>query len=267
MSGLSGIDDYLKYIPRSIDVMLGNEYGSSMEAEFGGVLNDPQLAQRVNNVGSRLLQHVDAGGFEYQFNVLNNNMVNAFALPGGRIYITKGLLDLMTNEAQLAAVLGHEIGHVDERHGTKSVVAGVGVTALLTLASGLTNKQVLQDGYALLANLFQAGYSRDNESESDEFGLDTMVAAGYNPLGAVQLMQIFQLANSGDSNIIEDLFRTHPRPEVRIEDLQKRIEEKYPLTGTFGQDFNSFGSGLTKNNNTLVLVGAVALVAWLAIRK
>ncbi len=193
-------------------------YTQMSEGEFP----DPELQAYVNRVGRRLARLSHRPDLPYEFNVVNASEINAYALPGGKISITRGLLSRMENEAQLAAVLGHEIGHVAARHQaagyTRQVIAGVltavGVAALET--AGVRGADLLAQGGALAANLVLMKYSRDQERQADELGMDYMTRAGYNPQGMVQVMEILLRAQKKQPSAVEALFLSHPLTTERL---------------------------------------------------
>ncbi len=193
-------------------------YTQMSEGEFP----DPDLRAYVNRVGRRLAKLSHRPDLPYEFNVVNASEINAYALPGGKISITRGLLSRMENEAQLAAVLGHEIGHVAARHQaagyTRQVIAGVltavGVAALET--SGVRGGDLLAQGGVLAANLVLMKYSRDQERQSDELGMEYMTRAGYNPEGMVQVMEILLAAQKKQPSAVEALFLSHPLTTERL---------------------------------------------------
>ncbi len=193
-------------------------YTQMSEGEFP----DPGLQRYVAQVGKRLAALSHRPNLDYEFNVVNASEINAYALPGGKISITRGLLTRMENEAQLAAVLGHEIGHVAARHQaagyTRQVLAGVlttvGLVALET--ARVQGGDLLAQGGLLATNLVLMKYSRDQERQADELGMEYMTAAGYNPEGMVQVMEILKAARDREPSAVEALFLSHPLTSERL---------------------------------------------------
>ncbi|WP_459941230.1 M48 family metalloprotease [Deferrisoma palaeochoriense] len=193
-------------------------YTQISEGEFP----DPGLQAYVAEVGRRLAALSHRPGLPYEFNVVNASEINAYALPGGKISITRGLLTRMENEAQLAAVLGHEIGHVAARHQaagyTRQVLAGVlttvGLVALET--ARVQGGELLAQGGLLATNLVLMKYSRDQERQADELGMEYMTAAGYNPEGMVQVMEILKASHDREPSAVEALFLSHPLTSERL---------------------------------------------------
>jgi len=187
-----------------------------------GLFQDPQLQAYVQAVGEKLARVSHRPDLDYRFNVVNASEINAYALPGGKISITRGLLAKMTNEAQLASVLGHEAGHVTARHAaagyTRQVFAG-----LLTAAGGIAlesasvpGADLLLQGGALATNLVLMKYSRDQERQSDELGMAYMTQVGYNPDGMAQTMEILLAAHDRQPSELEGLFQSHPLSSERV---------------------------------------------------
>src|SRR5262249_26375586 len=160
----------------------------------------------------------------FHFYLLNDpKTVNAFALPGGQIFITLGLFDRLQDEAELAGVLGHEIGHVINRHAAQQMASGQ-LGQLLTLAAGVgasddRNRGQQAAAAAALANqMLQLRYGREDESESDTTGLQYMAESGYDPSAMLDVMRVLQETSRGDRQ--PEFLATHPHPETRLHDLQ-----------------------------------------------
>lgn len=226
------------YLPEFVDYMVGNQSVPAVEKEFGGVYPDAKLNAYVNEIGQKLVPFSKREDWPYKFQVLNTDMLNAFALPNGNIYVTKGLMATLTNEAQLAAVLGHEIRHVSDRHGIKQLERSLGGSFLMKLAQKAG--WVKGDLAAIQGAIFQlltSGYSRDHELDADAGALNIMYGAGYNPVGAVQLMQLFQSMEGDRPKDLEYYFRSHPLAKERVEELKDRINSRFPLREdkTFGE--------------------------------
>jgi predicted Zn-dependent protease len=192
-----------------------------------GLFPDPALQAYVQSVGDTLARLSHRPDLDYRFNVVNDSAINAYALPGGKISITRGLLAKMGNEAQLASVLGHEIGHVTARHAaagyTRQVLAGVltsaGMVALQT--ANVQGGELLAQGGLLATNLVLMKYSRDQERESDELGMAYMTRAGYNPDGMAQTMEILLAAHDREPSTVESLFQSHPLSSERAQSARQ----------------------------------------------
>ncbi len=204
------------------EVRLGEQAYPLYTQQSEGLFPDPGLQAYVDRVGRKLAALGHRPDLPYAFNVVNDSAINAYALPGGKISITRGLLSRMENEAQLASVLGHEIGHVTARHAaagyTRQVLAGLAtaVGAAAIQVSGVRGGEWLLKGGALAANLVLMKYSRDQERQADELGMLYMTRAGYNPDGMVQTMEILQAASSREPSAIEAMFQSHPLTSERM---------------------------------------------------
>ena len=226
------------------EVQLGMRAYPAAIQQMGGEVPDLQLQGYVQQVGKRVAIVGHRPEFEYQFRVVNQPAPNAFALPGGYIAITRGLLARLENEAQLAAVLGHEIVHVTARHAVQGLQRG----ALTQLAVSLLGQTTGNQQYGSLAmqagqvgaQLLENSFSREQERESDRIGIDYMVAAGYDPRGAIGLQEVFlRMENQQQEDWLNNLFRTHPFSKERLASNRRYIETRY--TGITGSSKSYLG--------------------------
>jgi predicted Zn-dependent protease len=216
------------------EVVLGRQSREQMIAQHGGLYPNPNLQNFVDQVGNSLVQNSAAAeiGYPYEFHLLRDDRtINAFALPGGQVFITAALMSRLNSEAQLAGVLGHEIGHVVARHGAEhiakqqlgaAIVNAVGIAASEGIDGG-RNAAILARAVNQMVNL---KYGREDELESDRLGFQFMTEAGYNPIGLVELMAILNSASGGQRQ--PEFFSTHPNPGDRIERLKNIIAQTYP---------------------------------------
>lgn len=224
---------------------VGRKTHAQIEKQFGGKVEDPAMQQYVNSVGMEMARRADRPNMAWQFAVLKSDQINAFAVPGGYVYITRGLLAKMQNEAQLAGVLGHEAAHIAKRHSAKQV-GNQRVTQGLSIGAGIVGG-LFGVGYAgdvasLAFGVANLSYGRNQEKEADLTGLQYMTAAGYDPHGMVQTMQILQSA-SGKKGGGAEWLSTHPNPGNRVEYLTAEINKNYPdAKGTLAAD--NFARGL-----------------------
>ncbi len=214
------------------------EHESVLEA-FGGAYADPALQDYVDAVGQRLARHGEGEGIAYTFTVLDSPVVNAMALPGGYVYVTRGLLALADSEAELASVLGHEIGHVVARHAgqrvSQSLVAGLG----LAILGAAVDTPELVDVAGFGAQAYLQSYSRGQEHEADDLGIRYMVQAGYDPQASAALLRKLHAqarlearlaGRDPDSVDAFNIMATHPRA---LERVQRVAQAAAP--GTAGQ--------------------------------
>lgn len=214
----------LAFISEAEEVSIGTQqYGPSQQSQ-GGVLSvDPELSAYVNEVGQRVAAH-SPRDLPYEFVVLNNSVPNAWALPGGKIAINRGLLYEMDSEAELAAVLGHEVVHSAARHGAQSVERGMllqGALVVTAVAASVSDNPyagAIVGGAQVGAQLINQRYGRDAERESDLYGTRYMAQAGYDPQGAVELQESFVRLSEGRApGWLDGLFSSHPPSQERVE--------------------------------------------------
>lgn len=210
------------------EVALGKQhYIPSQQSQGGAYLIDASVNDYVNRVGQTLAKHSAQPDLPYEFVVLNNDVPNAWALPGGKIAINRGLLVLLEDEAQLAAVLGHEVVHAAARHSAEQQATTFGIQILATAALTQTDNKLYQQAAAFSAGSFQAKYSRKNELESDKYGMNYMSAAGYDVYRAVELQETFVKLSeeSGQkSDFFNALFASHPPSRERVAKNRNRAD-------------------------------------------
>jgi predicted Zn-dependent protease len=215
------------------EVALGLQSAPQMAAKMGGLLptTDPRV-QFVRMVGDKLVAQIGVQHpWKFQFHVLADaRTVNAFALPGGQCFITVALLEKLENEAQLAGVMGHEIGHVIERHSAeriaKSQLGRSLVTAVGVGASGGDGGNFAYYAAAVADDMIQKSYGRDAELESDRYGVQYMAKAGYDPREMVGVMKILKAASGGSRQ--PEFASTHPDPGNRAEQIMAIVKQIYP---------------------------------------
>lgn len=209
------------------EVAMGLQSMPQMLREFGGEVRDPKAQALVDAVGMRLVESSVAGKTDYQFDfhlLADDQTVNAFALPGGQIFITAKLLSLLENEDQLAGVLGHEIGHVVGRHSNQQMaktglISGIfnGIGMVLSDGAGQGGMQAAQ----MVGNIINMSYGREDELESDALGVRFMIDAGYNPEALIGVMRILKEASGGGGQ--PEILSTHPDPGNRAEHIKEEI--------------------------------------------
>lgn len=213
------------------EIAMGLQSAPQMIAEMGGEVKGTQADALVRQIGNELVANTEAAKTPYaqqfNFHLLNDpGTVNAFALPGGQIFITTGLLSRLENKDQLAGVLGHEIGHVVARHSAEKM-------AQMELAQGLTGAVTMatydpsnpNSGYIAqsVANMLQLKYGRSQELQSDDLGVLLMLQAGYDPEQLIGVMEILKQASGGQR--VPEFQSSHPDPENRKEHIRAAIEK------------------------------------------
>ena len=227
---VTGETQYIDITPEQ-EIALGLEAAPQMAAEFGGLDESAEDQALVDQVGNGIVQSSPAGTTPYQFDfhlLDDDQTINAFALPGGQVFITRALYDKLEREGELAGVLGHEIAHVVARHSAEHIAKAKlteGLTGAAVIAaydpenpSSASRAQIA----LLIGQLITLKYGRDDELESDYLGVCFMQDAGYDPNEMTAVMQVLASAQTG--NRPPEFFSTHPNPENRIQRIQQAIQ-------------------------------------------
>lgn len=217
-------DEELMFFSPENDVKLGRRYAAPIEKELGGRIPDENLQRYINDVGQKIARVCHRPDLSYHFTAVETKMTNALALPGGYIFLTRGLLKEMKTEGQLAAVLAHEVGHVVARDTMAALSRQLSMTALVAAAHVGGAPGSVVRGADFISVMLSLQYSREDEKEADLTGLSYMTQAGYDPNGIVQMMQILDELQT--VRPIE-FFSTHPNPESRITYLKEKIATRY----------------------------------------
>jgi len=230
-----------QFVSEASEINIGKQnYSPARQSQGGDYIIDPELTAYVQSVGNRLAKVSDRPELPYEFVVLNDSVPNAWAMPGGKIAFNRGLLYELNSEAELAAVLGHEITHAAARHGAKSMERGMLMQGAM-IAIGLSTQNsnyanLIVGGSQLGEQLATSKYGRDAESEADHYGMDYMKKAGYDPTAAVTLQETFVRLSAGkQSNFIEGLFASHPPSQERV-DLNKASLTRLGAGGDWGKE-------------------------------
>jgi len=245
LTGCTSIDyniltgkENLTFISEEKEVKLGKKFSRQVEKEFE-VIKDPRLRDPVNRVGYNLVKVCDRKSIVYHFNVIgkmkdakndeNNENPNAFALPGGYIYINKMLLDMLQSKDEIAAVLAHELSHIVLRHNILKLQESIGITALMViLSTNAPDARTVKDSRIALI-LLSLAYSKEREFEADRLALKYMKKAGYNPQAMITLLKKLQKFQFS-SPIRQYYLKTHPYLDERIDQVQKELKtSKYVL--------------------------------------
>ena len=221
----------LQLVSESQEVNIGKEnYVPSQQSQGGPYVVDEELTRYVNSVGQKLAKASDRPKLPYEFVVLNNAVPNAWALPGGKIAVNRGLLLQLNNEAELAAVLSHEIVHAAARHGAQSMERGIlinaGIVGLGIATSEKDSAELIVGAAALGSQLISQKYGRDAELEADKYGMKYMAKAGYDPAAAIELQKTFvKLSKGNESNWLQGLFASHPPSQERVNENIKTAKQ------------------------------------------
>lgn len=218
----------ITFMSQAQEINLGRQqYAPSQQSQGGSYIIDKSLNDYVNRVGQRLARRSAQPNLPYEFIVLNNDVPNAWALPGGKIAINRGLLILLEDEAQLAAVLAHEVVHAAARHGAEQHATSLGFQLLSTITQTQTNNGFVNQAMGIGTRGARAFYSRENELESDFYGINYMVAEGYDPYGAVELQQTFlslSTKGKGSAGALDTFFASHPPSQERVTKNRQRAQ-------------------------------------------
>lgn len=217
------------------EIALGLEVRRTLIHQHGGLHPSEQARRHVQDVGRRLLDALEQSlapkgrrnPYKFEFHLLADpRTINAFALPGGQVFITSGLYQRLNTEGELAGVLGHEIGHVLARHGAQQL-AKQRLTQGLAGAAGVAGGDVQSARLAqAVAQIVNMKYSRDAELESDRWGVRLMTHAGYNPLAMLGVMRILDEASGAGGP--PEMLSTHPKPANRAAYIQQVVQEEFP---------------------------------------
>mgnify|MGYP000010994623 FL=1 len=226
-------DQYVGITPDQ-EIALGLQAAPEMAAQFGGVHPDERAQTFLDGVCAALINKSDAGGAEWPYEcslLADDQTINAFALPGGQVFLTVGLYNELQSEGQLAGVLAHEIGHAVARHSAQQIAQQQltqGLTGAVIVASyDPQNPNSMATGQiaAVVGQLLSMRYSREHELQADRLGVRFMAQAGYDPRALIEVMHI--LAASGGAAPPE-FFSTHPNPENRITAIEEAIAAEFP---------------------------------------
>ncbi len=218
-------------LSREQEIALGEQNAPQFLKQGGGEVPSPEVQTYVSQIGQKIVKQIkpeQERDLPWEFHVINSPEINAFALPGGKVFISRGLLEKMNNEAQLAAVLGHEVGHVVAQHIGKQMSQQMGLELGLGVIGAVTDTQWAQVLGGVGGQLYLLRFSRSQETEADDIGMTYMVRAGYNPVAMTNVHQILMEAAGGGGAI--DFLSTHPDPQARYEAARARIQREYQFT-------------------------------------
>lgn len=219
---------------------MGREAHPQILAQFGGEYDDPELKAYVNRVGMRLARGAELPAEQFTFTLLDSPVVNAFAVPGGYVYVTRGMLAILNTEAELAGVMGHEIGHVTARHGAQQQKQGLFANLAVIGAAILTGSSDVARIGQVAAQGYLASHSRGDEREADDLGIRYLSRAGYDPMAMSEGLQALQrhseliAAMSGQELQDASFFSTHPNTPERVAattEAARAVSVSNPTTG------------------------------------
>ncbi|MSO88839.1 MAG: peptidase M48 [Rhodospirillaceae bacterium] len=236
MNPATGKQSFTAFMGRQDELRVGAEEHPKILAQFGGEYRDPAISRYIGELGRRMAAKSEMADLNFTFTVLNSDVVNAFALPGGYVYVTRGLMALASSEAELGGVLSHEIGHVTARHSAEryssSVAAAIGLTLLGAAIGDRQIVEIAQYG----AEAYLASYSREQESEADMLGIRYLTRNGYNPFGVASFLRKLELESAlraklagkpGEADRF-DMMQSHPRTSDRVQAAITQAREVAP---------------------------------------
>jgi len=225
VSGKSQLD----LLGEAQEVEMGKAYYPGTIQSSLGPIDDAELQAAVSRVGAKLAAAGHRPALPWEFTAVNDPHVNAFALPGGKICITRGLLSRMESEDGMAAVLGHETGHVTARHAVSAYNRQMLATGVIVLggaymeAKDVKNRQLISLAAVIGAQAWMAYYSREQERQSDELGMDYAIKAGYSPKGMIETQKVLLSLQKTKPGAIERMFASHPMSAERLATAEKRV--------------------------------------------
>ena len=227
-------DTRFNSLSRSEEIALGTEAMPQLVAEYGGEVSNAGARQYLTEVGSKLAAQTEADypTLPWEFTLLDSDVINAFALPGGKVFMSRGLAEQLDSEAALAGVLGHEVGHVTAEHIDERMTRSMGVEVLAGVVgavAGQSESAVVAQALPQIVGTAGQGYllkfGRDQESEADSLGLRYMTRAGYQPSALLDVMEV--LVSASQSGRQPEILSTHPYPETRIERITHALQGEY----------------------------------------
>jgi len=214
----------LMFFPQQQDIKIGAGYAPEVEKQLGGPVKNKTVQNYIDSVGQRIARVSHRPNLDYHYVAVNDKQINAMALPGGYIFITKGMLLKLKSEAELAGILGHETVHVVARDVSNAMSRQIGMELVLSAVASRTGSQGAVMMADLASQMIGLRFSRDDERTADLGGMDYMVRAGYDPGAIVETMQM--LEEEQQARPIE-FFATHPSPGNRVAYLRQRIQTHY----------------------------------------
>jgi predicted Zn-dependent protease len=214
-------------ISQQQEIQLGQQEAQKVNAQLP-LVRDAAIGRYINSLGNSIARATSRSDLNWRFAVVNSSEINAFALPGGYIYVNRGVLERASNESELAAVLAHEIEHVVRRHSVQRLQQAQGANVGVGLACAFTNlctSQVGQTGISVAGTALFAKFSRSDEIEADEGGFRTMIRAGINPRGMVTFFNKLLAAERGGSGTVMPWFASHPGTRDRMADMQRMLSQ------------------------------------------
>jgi predicted Zn-dependent protease len=213
----------LNLISEQEELQMGQQFAAQLEKELRFV-DDPEVNSYVDRLGESLARVSQRNNIPYEFYVVDTDDINAFAVPGGHLYVYRGLIEAAANESELAGVMGHEIGHIVGRHSARQMSQQYGITVLAGLALGQNPNMLAQLTAQILATGALSKYSREMETEADTYGVQELYDAGIDPNGLpIFFDKLARMEQGGGGGAVANYFATHPDPEARAAATRAQI--------------------------------------------
>ena len=230
------------------EVQLGKQFSREIEKELK-IYSDPVVTAYIDQLGQHLANHSQRRNITYHFKVVNTEVVNAFAVPGGYLYVNIGLIRAAENESELAGVIGHEIGHVVGKHGVKQMTRQLGLAAVAQLALGEDQSKLKKMVANLATNGVLTKYSRDAEREADMYAVQEMYDAGIDPEGMATFFEKLHNLQKSKPSRLQQMFATHPLTTERITAVRSQIAQTAPKIQS-KERFSAFSPNQEKATTT-----------------
>lgn len=233
LNPITNKNQHIDLTPRQ-EIALGLQSAPEMEHQYGGVSSDQKAVGAVSDIGSELVTKTTVSNtpYKYDFHLLaDDHTINAFALPGGQVFITEGLYKKLNTPGEVACVLAHEVGHVAARHSAQQIAKQqlmqglTGAAVLATYDPDDSNSRNSAAMATLVGRLVTLKFGRSDELEADKLGVRFATEAGYDPRSMIKVMQILDQVSKSRT---PEFFSTHPNPEHRIERIKEAISQQYP---------------------------------------
>jgi predicted Zn-dependent protease len=222
---VTGEDQHVSLTPQQ-EISLGQQSAPELIQQFGGLAPDEATQQRIDQIGFHIVQNSIARDtpWPFEFYVLNDpETINAFALPGGQVFITTALLNRLDSDSEVAGVLAHEVVHVLARHSAQQIAKGELTNGLIGAVSVASGDASAAQTAALIGQLINMRYGREDETQSDTLGVCLLIDSDYDPNAMLEVMRVLAEASSGAEQ--PEFFSTHPNPQNRIEDIEEAIAD------------------------------------------
>jgi predicted Zn-dependent protease len=203
---------------------LGAQLSKDLSSQLQ-LVSDPESLAYIREMGQRIVAQTKMANLPWEYHIVRDDAINAFSIPGGHVYVNTGLIKAAHSSSELAGVMAHEISHVIARHGTEQMSRQYGISVLAGAALGrdpATYQKVIAD---LLATGAMARFSREDEKEADDLGLNFMYRAGYDPKGMANMFRTLLAEEKTRPSAVEKFFSTHPLTEDRIKDVEDKASK------------------------------------------